>query len=287
MEDCGLLGKNILGSGFDFHMEIWEGGGAYICGEETSLISSLEGRRGMAFTRPPYPEISGLKDKPTSINNFETLAHVSAILQKGSKWYSGFGTGESKGTKILTLAGNVTNPGLIEVPMGTTLRNIIFDMGGGVPEGREFKAVQTGGVTGGWLSAEYLDTPADYEDLASAGTIMASASLIVADNRACAVDLARHSLSLIETESCGKCVFCREGTMQLAEILMDISEGRGAAKDIELLLDLCNAIKMGAFCSFGKTAPNPVLTTLRDFLEEYQAHIKGKKCPANVCKKLI
>ena len=287
MEDCGLSGKNILGSKFSFQMEVRKGGGTFVCGEETALLSSLEGKRAMTFARPPYPETSGLQGKPTIINNIETFAHMSAILQNGSKYYSGYGTEKSKGTKIFTLAGNVINPGLIEVPMGTTLRSIIFDIGGGILDGKEFKAVQTGGPTGGWLSSEFLDTAADYEDLKAAGSMMGSGSLIVADNNACAVDLARHCLSFIEKESCGKCVFGREGTMQLAEILTDLTEGRGKSKDIELLVDLGKAMKIGAFCSFGKTAPDPVLTTIRDFRQEYEDHVRKKKCLTKVCKRLV
>jgi NADH:ubiquinone oxidoreductase subunit F (NADH-binding) len=284
MEDSTLLGKKILGSEFSCTMEVRKGGGTFVCGEETSLLSSLEGRRAMTFARPPYPETSGFQEKPTVINNIETLAHVSAILQKGSEYYADFGTEKSKGTKLFTLAGNIKNPGVIEAPMGTSLRSIIYDIGGGIPDGKEFKVVQTGGPTGGWLSAEFLDTAADYEDLTAAGSIMGSGSLIIADDRACVVDLARHCLSFIEKESCGKCVFGREGTMQLAEIITDITKGTGRPKDIELLVDLGEAMKIGAFCSFGKTAPNPILTTIRDFRDEYQKHVRDKKCPSNVCK---
>jgi NADH:ubiquinone oxidoreductase subunit F (NADH-binding)/(2Fe-2S) ferredoxin len=287
MEDCGLLGKSIMDSDFSFRIEVRPGGGTFVCGEETSLLNSLEGKRGMTFARPPYPETSGLQGKPTAINNIETFAHLSAIMLNGPESYSAYGSEKSKGTKLFTLAGNVMNPGLIEVPMGTTLRSIIFDIGGGIPDSKDFKAVQTGGPTGGWLSAEFLDTPSDYEDLIAAGSIMGSGSLIVADNTACAVDLARQCLSFIETESCGKCVFGREGTMQLAEILTDLTEGRGKSKDIELLVDLGEAMKIGAFCSFGKTSPNPVLTTIRDFRDEYQMHARDKQCAANVCKKIV
>ena len=286
MEDCGLLGMNILDSEFSFHLEVIEAAGSIVNGEETSLIRSLEGWRGMPQVRPPYPEISGYMGKPTVINNVETLAHVSAIMQNGPEWYTGYGSDNSKGTKVFTLAGNVANPGQVELPLGMTLREVIFDIGGGVLNGGEFKAVQTGGPTGGWLSEEFLDIAVDYDSLSSSGTIMGSGSLMVADSKSCAVDLARHSLSFIETESCGKCVFCREGTMQLAEILTDISEGRGRPNDIDLLVELGGAMQIGSFCNFGKSAPNPVLTTIRNFREEYEAHIKGKKCPAGVCNNI-
>jgi NADH:ubiquinone oxidoreductase subunit F (NADH-binding) len=286
MEEHRLLGDAILDSGFNFHIEVVEGPAAFVCGEETALIRSLEGRRSVPYTRPPFPTASGLQGKPTNINNVETLAHVSAILQKGAEWYASHGTEQSKGTKILTLAGNVTRPGVIEVPMGMTFRQIVYEIGGGIPEGKDFKAVQTGGPTGGWLPASALDLPFDYEHLAAARSIMGSGSMIVADSRTCAVDLAKHSLLFTQVESCGKCVFCREGTMQLAEILTDISEGRGRPHDIDLLLKLGEGMKLGAFCALGRTAPNPVLTTITHFRGEYEAHIKEMRCPAGVCKKL-
>jgi NADH-quinone oxidoreductase subunit F len=286
MRNRGLVGDSVLDSGFSFLIEIRDCPGALICGEETAMIRAMEGKRAVPSVRPPFPAAAGLDGKPTVVNNVETLAHVSAILDKGVDWYKTYGTEQTSGTKVITLAGTVRYSGLVEVPVGTTLRRIVYDLGGGIRDGEEFKAVQTGGSTGGWLAADYLDTAVDYEDLTKAGSIMGSGSLVVAGSRACAVDLARHSLSFIETESCGKCVFCREGTMQLAEILTDITEGRGRNDDIQVLIEVGEAMKLGAFCSFGRTAPNPVLTTIRDFRGEYEAHIKDHKCPAGVCKKL-
>jgi NADH:ubiquinone oxidoreductase subunit F (NADH-binding) len=286
MDEHRLLGDAIQGSGFNFRIEVVEGPGIFVCGEETALIRSLEGKRGVPYTRPPFPTASGFQSKPTIVNNAETLAHVSAILQKGPEWYTTHGTEQSKGTKMLTLAGNVKWPGVMEVPMGMTLRQIVYEMGGGIPEGKDFKAVQTGGPTGGWLSSNALDLAFDYEPLTAAGSIMGSGSLNVADSHACAVDLAKRSLFFTQAESCGKCVFCREGTMQLAEILTDISEGRGRPHDIDLLLKLGEGMKLGAFCALGRTAPNPVLTTIRDFREEYETHVKKQQCPAKVCKGL-
>jgi NADH:ubiquinone oxidoreductase subunit F (NADH-binding) len=286
MEEHRLLGDAILDSAFSFQIEVVEGAGAFVCGEETAMIRSLEGKRSTPYRRPPFPAVSGLRGKPTIINNVETLAHASAILQKGAEWYASFGTEESKGTKIFTLAGHVMRAGPFEVPMGITLRRIVYDIGGGIPDGKDFKAIQTGGPTGGWLSASFLDLSVDCEHLTAAGSLMGSGSLIVVDSRACAVDLAKASLVFAQAESCGKCVFCREGTMQMAEILTDISEGRGRPHDIDLLLKLGEGMKLGAFCALGRTAPNPVLTTLRDFREEYEAHVKEKQCPAKVCEKL-
>jgi len=287
MEAYGLLGYNILGSNFNFHIEVKEGASAFICGEETALIRSLEGKRGMPYPRPPFPATSGLMGKPTIVNNVETWADVSAILPKGAEWYAGYGTEQSKGTKIFALDGKVMRTGLIEVPMGITLRQIVYDIGGGIPDGKELKAAQIGGPTGGFLPAGALDFPVDYEHLTDAGSIMGSGGVIVADSDTCMVDLAKKSLSFAQAESCGECVFCREGTTQMLEILTDITEGRGKPDDLDLLLELGEGAKLGSLCALGRTAPNPVLTTIQNFREEYEAHIKRKQCPAKVCPKLI
>lgn len=287
MEDNGLLGDNILGSNFSFNIEVKEGAHAFVCGEETALIRSLEGKRGMPYPRPPFPTTSGLRGKPTVVNNVETWANVSAILQKGAEWYASYGTEQSKGTKILALAGKVKRPGLIEVPMGITLRQIVYDIGEGIPDGKDFKAVLIGGPTGGCLPENALDLPVDYENLTEHGAIMGSGSMIVADSDTCMVDLAKCSLSFTQTESCGKCVLCREGTVQMLEFLTDITEGRGKPKDIDLLLELSEGVKLGSLCALGGTAPNPVQTTIRYFREEYETHIKRRQCPTKVCKRLI
>ncbi len=287
MEDYGLLGDNILGSGFSFKIVIKEGAGAFVCGEETAMIRSLEGKRGMPYPRPPFPAASGLWGKPTNINNVETWANVSAILQMGADTYAGYGTEKSKGTKTFALAGKVERTGLIEVPMGTTLRQIVYDIGGGIPNNKEFKAVQTGGPSGGCLPASALDFPVDYEQLAAAGAIMGSGGMIITDSDTCMVDLARYFLSFTQAESCGKCVMCREGSMQMLEILTDITEGRGKPEDIDLLLELGEAIKLGSLCALGGTCPNPVLTTIRYFRDEYETHINEKMCPSRSCKNLI
>jgi NADP-reducing hydrogenase subunit HndC len=283
----GMLGENILGSGFDFDIEVREGAGAFVCGEETALIASIEGKRGMPRPRPPFPAVSGLWGKPTNINNVETLANVPVIILKGAKWYSSIGTETSKGTKIFALAGKVNNTGLVEVPMGTTIRQIVFDIGGGVPEGTEFKAVQIGGPSGGCLPAEYLDLPLDYESVAKAGAIMGSGGLIVMDNTTCMVDIARYFLDFVQDESCGKCTPCRVGTKRMLEILENITQGKGRIEDLDLLEELAITIKDSALCGLGQTAPNPVLTTLRYFRDEYEAHVVDKHCPAGVCKALI
>ena len=287
MEDYGLLGDNILSSSFGFHIEIKEGAGAFVCGEETAMIRSLEGNRGMPYPRPPFPATSGLWGKPTNINNVETWGNVSAILQKSGEWFASYGTEQSKGTKTFALAGKVARTGLIEIPMGITLRQIVYDIGGGIPDDKDFKAVQTGGPSGGCLPASALDLAVDYEHLSAAGSIMGSGGMIVADSETCMVDLAKYFLAFTQAESCGECVLCREGTMQMLEILTDITEGRGKPEDIDLLLELAEAIKLGSLCALGGTAPNPVLTTIRYFREEYEAHINEKRCPAKVCKKLI
>jgi NADH:ubiquinone oxidoreductase subunit F (NADH-binding) len=287
MEEYGLLGENILDSGFSFKITIKEGAGAFVCGEETAMISSLEGKRGMPYPRPPFPTTSGLWGNPTSINNVETWANVSAILHMGAQAFAGYGTEKSKGTKTFALAGKVERTGLIEVPMGTTLRQIVYDIGGGIPNDKEFKAVQTGGPSGGCLPASALDLPVDYERLAAAGAIMGSGGMIIADSDTCMVDLARYFLSFTQAESCGKCVMCRQGSTQMLEILADITEGKGRPEDIDLLLDLSDAMRMGSLCALGGTCPNPVLTTLKYFRDEYEAHINDKSCPAKSCKSLI
>ncbi|MDD4875783.1 MAG: NADH-quinone oxidoreductase subunit NuoF [Dehalococcoidales bacterium] len=282
-----LLGDDILGTGFNFNIEIKEGAGAFVCGEETAMIQSIEGKRGMPYPRPPFPATSGLWGKPTNINNVETWSNVSAILQKSAEWYAGYGTEQSKGTKTFALAGKVVRTGLIEVPMGITLRQIVYDIGGGIQDDKEFKAVQTGGPSGGCLPVSTLDLPVDYENLAAAGSIVGSGGMIVTDSDTCMVDLARYFLSFTQAESCGKCVPCREGTMQMLKILTDITEGNGKPEDIDLLLELSEAIKLASLCALGGTAPNPVLTTIRYFLEEYESHIYKKQCPAKACKELI
>jgi len=287
MEECGLLGKNIMGSGFNFHIKIKEGAGAFVCGEETALIASIEGNRGMPRSRPPFPAEAGLWEKPTNINNVETWANVSAILRKGADWYSSYGTEKSKGTKTFSLVGQVMRTGLIEVPMGITLREIIYGIGGGIPEGKDLKAVQTGGPSGGCLPASFLDAPVDYESLAAAGAIMGSGGMVVMDESTCMVDIAKYFLTFTQAESCGKCIMCRFGTKQMLDILEDIVHGNGRDGDIELLLEIGEAVKNSSLCALGGTAPNPVLTTIRYFRDEYEAHISEKRCPALSCKALI
>lgn len=287
MEKCRLLGGNIMGSGFSFHIKIKEGAGAFVCGEETALMASIEGNRGMPRPRPPFPAQSGLWGKPTNINNVETWANVSAILQRGAGWYAGYGTEKSRGTKTFSLVGKVVRTGLIEVPMGISMREVIYDIGGGIPDGKHFKAVQTGGPSGGCLPASFLDSPVDYESLASAGSIVGSGGMVVMDEDTCMVDVARYFLTFTQLESCGKCIQCRWGTKQMLDILEDIVSGNGREGDIELLLELCEAVKNGSLCALGQTAPNPVLTTIRYFRDEYEAHISEKRCPALACKALI
>ncbi|MHC4252324.1 MAG: NADH-quinone oxidoreductase subunit NuoF, partial [Planctomycetota bacterium] len=282
--DLGLLGENILGSGIDFSLNVKEGAGAFVCGEETALIASIEGKRGMPRPRPPFPAVSGLWRKPTIINNVESLACVSHILQRGAKWFAEHGTERSKGTKTFALVGKVEAPGLIEVPLGISLREMIFDIGGGVAGGRPFKAVQTGGPSGGCIPAALLDTPVDYNSLTKAGTIMGSGGMVVMDADTCMVDVARYFLDFTEKESCGQCVPCRLGTKRMLEILRDITEGRGRAGDVELLQAIGEGVKNGSLCGLGQTAPNPVLTTIRYFREEYDAHIGERRCPAGVCR---
>jgi NADH-quinone oxidoreductase subunit F len=287
MKMVELLGKNIMSSGFCFDIQIKEGAGAFVCGEETALIASIQGKRGMPRSRPPFPAQSGLWGKPTNINNVETLATVSAILQKGSAWFAHYGTEKSKGTKTFSLAGKVVNTGLIEVPMGTSLREIVYDIGGGIPNGKRFKAVQTGGPSGGCLPAQLLDLAIEYESLAEAGSIIGSGGMIVMDEDTCMVDSAKFFLSFVQDESCGKCIPCRWGTRQMLEVLEDITNGRGKIEDIDLLMELSEGIKAGSLCGMGQTAPNPVLSTLRYFRDEYVSHIKRQHCPAAVCKGIV
>ena len=286
-EEYGLLGDDILGSGFNFHIRIKEGAGAFVCGEETALIASIEGHRGMPRPRPPFPAVSGLWEKPTIINNVETLVCVARILKNGAEWFGQYGTEKSKGTKTFALVGKVKRTGLVEVPLGTTLRELIFDIGGGTLGDRPFKAVQTGGPSGGCIPAEMLDTPVDYDSLSAAGSIMGSGGMVVMDDTTCMVDFARYFLDFARKESCGECVPCRLGIRQLLEILTDITEGRGRPGDIDTLIELSEGIKAGSLCGLGQTAPNPVLTTIRYFRHEYEAHIHQKRCPAVVCKELI
>jgi len=283
----GFLGKNILGSGHDFDISIREGAGAFVCGEETALMMSIEGRRGMPTPRPPYPSEKGLWEKPSSINNVETFANVPYILSKGAEVFASIGTAKSKGTKVFALAGNVVKGGLVEVPMGTTLREIIFDIGGGIRDGRELKAIQTGGPSGGCIPASLADTPIDYDSLAQAGSIMGSGGLLVMDDRTCMVDVARFFIAFSVEESCGKCTFCRVGTRQMSEILERITHGQGTPEDLVKLEDIAIKVKQGSLCGLGQTAPNPVLTTLRNYREEYEAHVNEKRCPTLKCAALI
>ncbi len=285
MRGAGLLGKKILGSDFDFDIKIKEGAGAFVCGEETALIGSIEGKRGMPRSRPPFPAIAGLHGSPTIINNVETLGTLPNILRNGAEWYTRFGKEGNRGTKTFSLVGKIRRSGLIEVQLGTPLREIIFDIGGGVQ--KEFKAIQTGGPSGGCLSEEFLDLPVDYESLASAGSIMGSGGLIVMDEDTCVVDVAKYFLDFTQKESCGKCIPCRVGTRHMVEILQRITTGEGTADDLLALRTLGDTIKKGALCGLGQTAPNPVLTTLRYFRNEYLEHIKDGRCRAVVCKDLI
>ncbi len=287
MSEYGLLGDNILGSGFNFHLKMKEGAGAFVCGEETALMASIEGSRGMPRSRPPFPAQYGLWGKPTNINNVETWSNVSAILEKGAKWYSSYGTEKSKGTKNFSLAGKVIRTGLIEVPMGITLREIVYDIGGGIPEGKRLKAVQTGGPSGGFIPEDLIDLPVDYESLAKAGSIMGSGGMVVIDEDTCMVDMTKFFLTFTQAESCGKCIPCRWGTKQILDILEDITNGKGRSGDIELLQELAESVKDGSLCGLGQTAPNPVLTSIRYFRSEYEAHINESRCPALVCTELI
>jgi NADH-quinone oxidoreductase subunit F/NAD(P)H dehydrogenase (quinone)/NADP-reducing hydrogenase subunit HndC len=285
--EYGLLGRDILGTGFDFDIDIYQGAGAFVCGEETALMRSIEGKRGMPRPRPPFPAHKGLWEKPTILNNVETLANVPQIILNGGKWYAGVGTETSKGTKVFALSGAVNNIGLVEVPMGTTLRTIIYDIGGGVPNKKKFKAVQLGGPSGGCVPEQCLDTPVDYEEIAKVGAIMGSGGAIVMDENTCMVDMARFFMDFVQDESCGKCTPCREGTRRLLQVLDKICEGRGEDGDIETLEELSSVIKGAALCGLGQTGPNPVLSTLRYFQDEYHAHIYEKRCPAKRCIALL
>ncbi|MFC1522402.1 NADH-quinone oxidoreductase subunit NuoF [Elusimicrobiota bacterium] len=285
--EAGLLGKNILGTKFDFDIHVEKGAGAFVCGEETALIASIEGKMGEPRQRPPFPANKGLWGKPTNINNVETLANVPIIINKGAQWYSQIGTEKSKGTKIFSLVGKVKNTGLVEVPMGTTIKEIVYDIGGGILADREYKAVQTGGPSGGCIPKEHLELPVDYESLAKVGSIMGSGGMIVMDDGTCMVDVAKYFTNFLREESCGKCLSCREGTRRMWEMLANICEGRGKEGDIELLRKLAGVVKDSSMCGLGQTAGNPVLSTLRYFEDEYREHIKEHKCRAGVCKAMI
>jgi len=285
--EYGLLGQDILGSGFDFDVKVVRGAGAFVCGEETALMASIEGRAGNPRPRPPFPAQSGLWGKPTNINNVKSWANIPIIINHGADWFSRIGTETSKGTMIFSLVGKVNNTGLVEVPMGISLRELIFDIGGGIRDGRRFKAVQTGGPSGGCIPADLLDLPVDYERLKEAGSIMGSGGMIVMDERTCMVDVARYFLDFLKDESCGKCTPCREGIKQMLGILGRITEGQGEMADLSTLETLARVVKDASLCGLGQTAPNPVLSTLRYFRDEYVAHIRDKKCPAGVCKALI
>jgi NADH:ubiquinone oxidoreductase subunit F (NADH-binding)/(2Fe-2S) ferredoxin/NAD-dependent dihydropyrimidine dehydrogenase PreA subunit len=284
---CGLLGRDILGSGFDFDVELRYGAGAFVCGEETALLASIEGHRGMPRPRPPFPAVRGLWGRPTVINNVETLANIPVILLKGGDWFGNIGTATSKGTKVFALTGKVNRSGLIEVPMGTTLREIVFDIGGGIRDGRRFKAAQTGGPSGGVIPEEYLDTPLDYENLAKLGTIMGSGGLIVMDDTDCMVDVARFYLQFTVEESCGKCAPCRVGGRTLYDLLTGLAEGRAAAADVPRLEAVSQAMQRASLCGLGQTAPNPVLSSLRYFADEFREHIESRRCRALKCRGLV
>lgn len=286
-KEYGLLGKNILGTDFSFDLEVRMGAGAFVCGEETALIASIEGSRGEPRVRPPFPASKGLWGKPTNINNVETYANVPKIIHRGLEWYTSMGSEKSRGTKTFALAGDVAHTGLIEVPFGMTLREIIYDIGGGIKNGKGYKAVQTGGPMGGCLPSQYLDLEVDYETLGAAGSIMGSGGMIVMDEDTCMVDIARFFMEFTQDESCGKCVPCRIGTRQILEILERICAGEGVPGDIEELQTLCDVIKKNSLCGLGQGAPNPVVSTLTHFMDEYKAHIYEKRCPAKVCRNLI
>ncbi|MBS3969677.1 MAG: NADH-quinone oxidoreductase subunit NuoF [Clostridia bacterium] len=286
-EERGYLGTNILGTNFSFKLNIKAGAGAFVCGEETALLISIEGNRGMPKVRPPFPATKGLWDKPTTINNVETFGNIPVIFRRGAEWFAGIGTEKSKGTKVFALTGKVNNTGLVEVPMGISIRKIIFDIGGGIKDNGQFKAVQIGGPSGGCIPSELLDLPVDYDSLTQAGAMMGSGGLVIMDEKTCMVDLARFFLNFTQKESCGKCTPCREGTKRMLEILIRITEGAGSLEDIEILKKLGKNIKKTSLCGLGQTAPNPVLSTLRYFEDEYWAHINEKKCPAGVCKELV
>ena len=285
--EYGLLGQDILGTGFDFDISIYQGAGAFVCGEETALMRSIEGKRGMPRPRPPFPAHKGLWEKPTVLNNVETLANVGQIMLHGGEWYASVGTETSKGTKVFALSGDVNNIGLVEVPMGTTLRTIVYDVGGGIPKKKKFKAVQLGGPSGGCVPEQHLDTPVDYEEIAKVGAIMGSGGVIVMDENTCMVDMARFFMEFVQDESCGKCTPCREGTRRLLQVLEKICDGKGEPGDIDTLEQLSEVINGASLCGLGQTGPNPVLSTLRYFKDEYDAHIHEKKCPAKRCVALL
>lgn len=285
--EYGLLGKNIFDSGFDFDLHVRLGAGAFVCGEETALMTSIEGNRGEPRPRPPYPAVKGLFAKPTTENNVETFANIPQIILKGADWFASMGTEKSKGTKVFALGGKIKNTGLVEIPMGTTLREIIEEIGGGIPNGKKFKAAQTGGPSGGCIPASLMDTPIDYDNLTAIGCMMGSGGLIVMDEDNCMVDIAKFFLNFTVDESCGKCTPCRVGTKRLLEMLDKITAGKATMEDLDKLEDLCHYIKANSLCGLGQTAPNPVLATLKFFREEYVAHIQDKKCPAGVCKALM
>ena len=285
--EYNLLGKDIFGTGFDFDIEVRLGAGAFVCGEETALLTSIEGNRGEPRNKPPFPANKGLFGQPTIINNVETLANIPQIILKGAQWFASMGTEKSKGTKVFALGGKIVNTGLVEIPMGTTLREIIYDIGGGIPNGRKFKAVQTGGPSGGCIPAQFLDLPIDYDNLIKIGAMMGSGGMIVMDDSTCMVDVARFFLDFTVDESCGKCTPCRIGTRRLLEMLDKITSGNGTLEDLDKMEELCNYIKANAMCALGQTAPNPVLSTLKYFRDEYEAHVVEKRCPAGVCKNLM
>ncbi len=285
--EYGLLGKDILGTGFNFDLHIRLGAGAFVCGEETALLTSVEGNRGEPRPRPPFPAVKGLWGQPTIVNNVETYANIAQIILNGSEWFRSFGTETSPGTKVFALGGKIKNTGLVEIPMGTTLREVIEDIGGGVPNGKKFKAAQTGGPSGGCLPASLIDTPIDFDNLTKAGSMMGSGGLIIMDEDTCMVDIAKFFLEFTVDESCGKCSPCRIGTVRLLEILNKITDGNGEMEDLDKLEELANYIKSASLCALGQTAPNPILSTLRFFRDEYISHIVDKKCPAGVCKKLL
>ena len=285
--ELGLLGKDIFGSGFDFDIDLRLGAGAFVCGEETALMTSIEGNRGEPRPRPPFPAQKGLFGKPTILNNVETYANIPQIILNGAEWFSSMGTEKSKGTKVFALGGKIHNTGLVEIPMGTTLREVIEEIGGGIPNGKKFKAAQTGGPSGGCIPAEHFDIPIDYDNLISIGSMMGSGGLIVMDETDCMVDIAKFFLEFTVEESCGKCTPCRVGTKRMLEILTKITKGQATMEDLDKLEELCYYIKENSLCGLGQTAPNPVLSTLRYFRDEYEAHIKEKRCPAGVCKALL
>ena len=285
--EYGLLGKNIFGTGFNFDITVRLGAGAFVCGEETALLTSIEGNRGEPRPRPPFPAVKGLYGQPTIINNVETYANIAQIILNGPEWFASMGTEKSKGTKVFALGGKITNTGLVEIPMGTTLREVVEEIGGGVPNGKQFKAAQTGGPSGGCIPASLIDTPIDYDNLIAIGSMMGSGGLIVMDEDNCMVDIAKFFLEFTYDESCGKCAPCRIGTKRLLELLEKITDGRGTLEDIDRIEELSNYIKSASLCGLGQTAPNPVLSTLRYFRDEYIAHVVDKKCPAGVCKDLL